>query len=431
MAARLEPCFTLPPARLDAAGAYARGTAVGGGRPPTRRSVAGPVRRVRRRAGATLRATAAPTAAGSAAAAAAEAAKEPSLLLLRVAAGLPVDRPPVWLMRQAGRYMAAFRAYSDKYPFRLRSETPDIAIELSLQPYRAYGMDATIMFSDILTPLPALGVEFDVVPGKGPVIASPLRDAAAVAAVMAEPLEPSEKLPFVGETLRALRRELEAQPTAVMGFVGAPFTLAAYAVEGRADKHLKVTKGMMSSTDGRAILHDLLAKLATSIGEYAVHQVDAGAHAVQLFDSWAHHLSPADYRVWALPYARTVAEAVRAAHPGVPVFFFANGSAGKLEDIAAVLGDVVDVVSLDWAVGMAAGRERLGRGLVAQGNSDPMVLYAGDDAAVRAEVYATCAAAGRGHILNLGHGVMQGTPEAAVGVYCDAARAFQYAEHGL
>ncbi|KAK1864361.1 hypothetical protein I4F81_006909 [Pyropia yezoensis] len=331
----------------------------------------------------------------------------------------------------AGRYMAAFRAYSEKYPFRLRSETPEIAIELSLQPYRAYGVDATIMFSDILTPLPALGVEFDVVPGKGPVIASPLRDAAAVAAVVATPLEPSTKLPFVGETLRALRRELETQPTAVMGFVGAPFTLAAYAVEGRADKHLKATKGMMASADGRAILHGLLAKLATSIGEYAVHQVDAGAHAVQLFDSWAHHLSPADYRVWALPYARTVAAAVRAAHPGVPVFFFANGSAGKLEDIAAALGNVVDVVSLDWGVGMAAGRERLGRDIVAQGNSDPMVLYTGDDVAVRAEVDATCAAAGRGHILNLGHGVMQGTPESAVGVYCDAARAFQYAERGL
>jgi len=334
-------------------------------------------------------------------------------------------------MRQAGRYMAAFRAYSERYPFRQRSETPDMAIELSLQPYRAFGVDATIMFSDILTPLPALGIEFDVVPGKGPRIASPLRDAAAVAAVAATPLDAPTKLPFVGATLRALRRELEAEPTAVMGFVGAPFTLAAYAVEGGADKHLKVTKRMMATPDGQAVLRPLLDALATAIGEYAVHQIDAGAHAVQLFDSWAHHLSPSQYRLWALPYARTVAAAVRAAHPGVPVLFFANGAGGKLEDIASTLGDVVDVVSLDWSVGMGAARRRLGADTVVQGNTDPMVLFAGDEAGVRAEVEAVCTAAGRGHILNLGHGVMQGTPEAAVGTFCDAARAFRYADHGL
>eukprot|EP00168_Porphyra_purpurea_P018080 TRINITY_DN6567_c1_g1_i1.p2 TRINITY_DN6567_c1_g1~~TRINITY_DN6567_c1_g1_i1.p2 ORF type:complete len:192 (-),score=45.46 TRINITY_DN6567_c1_g1_i1:269-844(-) len=141
----------------------------------------------------------------------------------------------------------------------------------------------------------------------------------------------------------------------------------------------KSPRGMMATADGRAVLRPLLEKMAAAVGEYAVHQIDEGAHAVQLFDSWAHHLSPAQYRAWALPYARTVAAAVRAAHPGAPVLFFANGAGGKLEDIAAALGDVVDVVSLDWSVGMAAARSRLGAATVVQGNSDPMVLFAGDE----------------------------------------------------
>lgn len=204
-------------------------------------------------------------------------------LLLRVLRGERGERTPVWLMRQAGRYMADFRAFSNKYPFRTRSETPEIATELSLQCWRKYGMDAVVMFSDILTPLPAMGVEFDVVEGTGPVIHAPLRTGAAIAAVEALTSAgvAGAKLPFVGETLQALRRETDGR-CALLGFCGAPFTLAAYCVQGgavgaAADKHALVTKGLMFEKP--ALLHGLLDKLATSMGYYACYQVNGATKA--------------------------------------------------------------------------------------------------------------------------------------------------------
>merc|ERR1711965_437345 len=180
-----------------------------------------------------------------------------------------MGRAPVWLMRQAGRYMAAFREYSNKYPFRERSETPEIAIELSLQPWKAYGTDGVIMFSDILTPLPAMGVEFDVIKGKGPVIADPLRTEEQIAA-LTKLEDPGEQLPFVGETLRSLRKETEGR-CSLLGFVGAPLTLAAYSVNGAANKHCFETKKMR--THRPDLLHKLIDHYATAIGTYACHQV--------------------------------------------------------------------------------------------------------------------------------------------------------------
>ena len=324
-------------------------------------------------------------------------------------------------MRQAGRYMADFRAYSDRIPFRERSETADIAVELSLQPWRAFKPDGVIMFSDILTPLPALGVEFDVVKGKGPVIEAPLRSKEAVAAL--KPLsDPDASLPFIRPVLSTLRAEVGSAST-VLGFVGTPWTLAAYAVEGKADKHCMATKTMMRRDP--ALLHAILAHLTDAMATYVIHQIDCGAQVVQLFDSWAHHLSPDQYSEFSLPYSERVIAAVKAARPATPLILHANGGTGKEALLAT---SKADVVGLDWSSTMAASRAAHGPSRILAGNVDPMELFGGDaaiEAAVtRCLVEADAGGAARGrHILNVGHGVAQGTPEGAVGHFCDLTRA--------
>ncbi|KAI8474824.1 MAG: uroporphyrinogen decarboxylase [Monoraphidium minutum] len=340
-------------------------------------------------------------------------------LLLRVARGEAAERTPVWLMRQAGRYMAAFREYSDKYPFRVRSETPEIAIELSLQarprPWRAFQPDGVIFFSDILTPLPALGIEFDVIKGKGPAIMTPVRDMDAVRRLRTLD-DPTASLAFTGETLSAIRREIDGQAT-LLGFVGTPWTLAAYAMEGKADRDCKATKTIMMHQP--AVLHAFLEHLTQALITYVGYQIESGAQVVQLFDSWAHHLSPSQFTEFSLPYANRVAEAVRAKYPHVPIIFHANGGTGKLEEMRA---SNADVIGLDWATTMTAARAGLGPAHKLQGNVDPMVLFGPHDV-IEAEVNKVLLEAGpRGHILNVGHGVVQGTPEESVGWFCELAR---------
>lgn len=343
-------------------------------------------------------------------------------LLLRVARGEQGERPPVWLMRQAGRYMAEFREYSNKYGFRHRSETPEIAIELSLQPWRAFKPDGVIMFSDILTPLPALGVEFDVVKGKGPVIANPVRTMDDVKALR-QLDDPDQSLPFIREILSSLRAEVDGQST-MLGFIGTPWTLAAYSMEGRSDRHLIKTKQIM--TQDPATLHAYLSHLADALAVYVCHQIDCGAQVVQLFDSWAHHLSPQQFLEFSHPYNERIIATVKAKYPDTPLIFHANGGVGKLE---AMKDSKADVIGLDWSTSMAEARAVLGPERVLQGNMDPMYLFAGEER-IRQEVANNVAAAGDGkHILNVGHGVVQGTPEENVGIFCDAARASVYAKN--
>lgn len=248
-------------------------------------------------------------------------------ILLRAARGEAVERTPVWLMRQAGRYMSAFREYSNKYEFRMRSETPEIATELSLQPWRAFGVDGVIMFSDILTPLPAMGVEFDVVRGSGPVIPAPLRTAADVAALT--PLDdPDAKLPFIRTILGDLRKETEGRST-LLGFVGAPFTLVAYSVEGSANRHCIHTKKMM--VQAPEVLHAALVHYADTVAKYACHQIECGAQCVQFFESWAHHLGAGQFAEFARPYANMAMAYVKRQHPDVPLVYYANGGSPYLE----------------------------------------------------------------------------------------------------
>jgi uroporphyrinogen decarboxylase len=339
--------------------------------------------------------------------------------LLRAARGEVLDRPPVWMMRQAGRYMKEYRDLRDKYPsFRDRSEIPELAIEISLQPFRAFQPDGVIMFSDILTPLPGIGIPFDIIEHRGPVIDPPIRSQEQINKL--QPLEPESKLPFIREILQTLRREVGDRAT-VLGFVGAPWTLAAYAIEGKSSKDYTIIKSMAFSEP--AMLHQFLEKLADAIAIYLRYQIDCGAQVVQMFDSWAGQLSPQDFETFALPYQQRVVQQVKATHPDTPMILYINGSAGILE-LMAKTG--VDIVSVDWTVDMAVARQRLGGNIGVQGNLDPCVLFGSKDF-IRDRIFDTVRKAGKGgHILNLGHGVLQNTPEENVAFFFETAKSFKY-----
>eukprot|EP00598_Pedospumella_elongata_P013232 CAMPEP_0185000208 /NCGR_PEP_ID=MMETSP1098-20130426/67570_1 /TAXON_ID=89044 /ORGANISM="Spumella elongata, Strain CCAP 955/1" /LENGTH=363 /DNA_ID=CAMNT_0027527347 /DNA_START=112 /DNA_END=1203 /DNA_ORIENTATION=+ len=337
-------------------------------------------------------------------------------LLIRTLKGLPVERTPVWLMRQAGRYMADFRKFSEKYAFRDRSETPEIAIELSLQPWRRFGVDGVILFSDILTPLPAIGIDFTIVPGQGPKILKPLRSGDNIRSLSAI-VDTERQVPFLGPTLKALRKETEGR-TALIGFIGAPWTLAAYSVEGGHSKLCTKFKRMCLEDPALATL--LLEKLADSLCTYASYQIESGAQILQIFESWAHHLSQEQFVLFAKPYAARIARYLKEKHPDVPVVYFANGGSVYLQE-QLDLG--ADALAVDWRISMQQARAVVGADTVLTGNVDPMVLY-GSEANIRSAVGKCIEQAGRGgkHVLNLGHGVEKDTPEHAVQIFVDAAR---------
>ncbi len=335
--------------------------------------------------------------------------------LLRAARGEILERPPVWMMRQAGRYMKAYRDLRDRYPaFRDRSEKPELAIEISLQPFRAFQPDGVIMFSDILTPLPGIGIPFDIIESRGPVIDPPIRTLEQIRQL--HPLQPEESLPFVGETLRALRQEVGDRAT-VLGFVGSPWTLAAYAIEGKSSKDYSTIKRMAFTEP--AILHELLGKLSDAIATYVRYQIDSGAQVVQLFDSWAGQLTPQDYDVFALPYQQRIVQQVKATHPDTPLILYISGSAGVLERMGQT---GVDIVSVDWTVDMAEARQRLGAEMGVQGNIDPCALFGSKDF-IRDRILDTIQKAGRSkHILNLGHGILPTTPEENAAFFFETAK---------
>jgi uroporphyrinogen decarboxylase len=339
--------------------------------------------------------------------------------LLRAARGEILERPPVWMMRQAGRYMKVYRELRDKYPsFRERSENPELAIEISLQPWHAFQPDGVIMFSDILTPLPGLGIPFDIVESKGPLIEPSIRTREQINQL--RPLEPETSLPFIKTILQSLRQEVGNNST-VLGFVGAPWTLAAYAIEGKSSKNYSIIKGMAFSQP--EILHQFLSKIAEAIAVYVRYQIDCGAQVVQMFDSWAGQLSPQDYEVFALPYQQQVVKQVKATHPHTPLILYISGSGGVLERMGK---SGVDIVSVDWSVDMAEARQRLGREMKVQGNIDPGVLF-GSPEFIRDRIFDTIGKAGKGgHILNLGHGVLVGTPEENVRFFFETAKQVSY-----
>ncbi len=314
-----------------------------------------------------------------------------------------VDRPPLWIMRQAGRYLPEYRELKARSSFLDMCRTPELAVEVSLQPLRRFALDAAIVFSDIIIPLQALGCEMTFDPG--PRFARPVRTRADVDGLVPRPV--AEVVPFVGEAVRLLRRELDGR-TPVIGFCGAPWTLAAYLAEGEGREGFGAVKEMMARDPGT--LERLLDRLATLMSEYLNLQIHSGAQAVQIFDSWAGILSPADYRRFALPAARKLVAGLDRAH--VPVIYFAVASGHLLEDS---LGTGADVLGLCWRTPLDEARRRTGARVALQGNLDPHALL-GPPEHVRARALEVLEAAGDGpgHIMNLGHGILPGTPIASV-----------------
>ncbi len=311
----------------------------------------------------------------------------------------PPAHPPVWFMRQAGRSLPEYRAVRRSVPMLESCRRPELITEITLQPVRRYGVDAAILFSDIVVPLAAVGLDVDIKPGVGPVVARPVRTRADLDRLPA--LEPGH-VPYVREAVRALVAELGDTP--LIGFAGAPFTLASYLVEGGPSRDLTTTKALMYG-DPR-LWADLLDRLAVISGEFLKVQVAAGARAVQLFDSWVGALGAADYRRFVRPASAAALDAVRRAFPDVPRIHFGVGTGELLAEMAAAGADVIGV---DFRVPLAEASRRVGPEHAVQGNLDPALLFAPWE--VLAERVRATVESGRrapGHVFNLGHGVPPG-----------------------
>jgi len=332
---------------------------------------------------------------------------------LRTCRGEPVDRPPVWLMRQAGRYLPEYRAVRQGVTFMEMCRDVERAVEVSLQPIDLVGAEAVILFQDIFTPIPSLGIEVDFAPG--PTIADPIRTRAQVDALEAGDL--AKDVDFVVEILQRLRDALKERRIPLLGFAGAPFTLAAYLIQGQGSKDFSVVKHMLQrEPETVAALMDKLAALSI---DYLKLQIEAGAQAVQLFDTWAGLLDAESYRRWILPAHKRVIEGVRGL--GAPFILYVNNGAHVVDEMVEA---GPDVISLDWRVDLAGTAARHGARVSLQGNLDPCWL-----SAPRERIFEMVrklfedAKPARGHVLNLGHGCLPDTPVEGVRAFTDAARA--------
>jgi uroporphyrinogen decarboxylase len=327
-------------------------------------------------------------------------------LLVRAARREPVERTPVWFMRQAGRSLPEYRAIRERHEFFEINRSAELTAEVTLQPVRRHGVDAAVMFADIMTPVVAMGAGVELVEGVGPVVAEPVRSLAAVERLQVP--DPGETVRPVLDAIGIVRRELSPEQ-AVVGFCGGPFTVAGYLVEGRPSRDFAVTKALMYNEP--AVWAALMEKLASTFAVYAVAQAEAGADVVQLFDSWVGALSPADYAEFAAPWSGRVLAAL--AGSGVPTIHFGTGASTLLPAIARAGGDVI---GLDWRVRLDDGWVAAGPDRAVQGNLDPAALL-GPWERVEAEARDVLARAGGrpGHIFNLGHGVLPGTDPAVLG----------------
>lgn len=308
---------------------------------------------------------------------------------------------PVWFMRQAGRYMSEYRALRARYSLLDICRQPELAVAVTLQPVDVIEVDAAILFSDLLLPFTPLGLDFDFIKGEGPSVERPIRSADDVERLRT--VEPRQALGHVLETIRILRGELDGR-VPLIGFGGAPFTLAAYAIEGGPSTTYTHTKAFMYSQP-RA-WHRLCERFASLIADYMHAQIEAGVQAVQIFDSWAGALSRSDYREFALPHTKRIFDSLK--DSGVPLIHFGVGTAAILREIAEAGGDVIGV---DWRLPLDEAWEMLGSGRGVQGNLDPTLLLGPADRTLAAASDVLRRAAGRpGHVFNLGHGVLPSTP---------------------
>jgi len=320
----------------------------------------------------------------------------------------PVDRTPVWIMRQAGRYLPEYRKVRAEVDFLTLTKTPDLAAEVTLQPIRRFGMDAAILFSDIMTPVEGMGVSLDFAPG--PVIEQPIRSPAQVDALRVP--HPEESVPFVLETVRILSRELP-DSVPLIGFAGAPFTLFCYLVQGQGSKTFTEAKGFLFAEPEAS--RRLLDKLADTMIGYLGAQANAGARALMLFDSWAGLLGPEAYETFAFPAVRRVMESLGSLD--LPLIYFPNQGATLLE---TVRDSGSDVVGVDWRLPLSRARAILGPDVAVQGNLDPAALFASRDELGR-QIDRVLAEAGPapGHVFNLGHGIERTTDPDAVAFLVD------------
>ncbi|OZI54151.1 uroporphyrinogen decarboxylase [Bordetella genomosp. 4] len=347
-------------------------------------------------------------------------------VFLRALLRQPVPYTPVWLMRQAGRYLPEYNATRARAgSFMGLAQNPDYAAEVTLQPLARYDLDAAILFSDILTVPHAMGLGLDFAPGEGPRFARPLRTEGDVAQLAVPDMD---SLRYVFDAVTVIRRELDGR-VPLIGFAGSPWTIACYMVEGRGSADYRLIKTMLYSRPD--LLHRILDINAQATQQYLNAQIQAGAQAVMLFDSWGGVLADGLFQQFSLAYTRKVVSGLIRQHEGrqVPVIVFTKGGGLWLEDIAAC---GCDAVGLDWTVNLGRARQRLGDAVALQGNLDPMTLFGGSEA-IRAEVRRTLDAfgpvGGGGHVFNLGHGISQHTPPEAVTALVDEVHAYSRLFH--
>jgi len=312
----------------------------------------------------------------------------------------PVDATPVWFMRQAGRYMPEYRAIREKYTLIEICQHPELAAEVTMQPIRALGVDAAILFADILLPVIPLGLDLEFAKGEGPIIRSPVRTLDDVRAM--KPFDAESDLGYVMDAIRILHGTLGGVP--LIGFCGAPFTVASYIIEGSSSREFLKTKTMMYSAP--EVFHALMEKLSAVLSDYLVAQIHAGAQVVQVFDSWVGALSPADYETFVLPYSQKVLKSAEATN--IPVIHFGTNTTTLLQLMKRAGGSVL---GLDWRLPLDDGWKLIGHDRAVQGNLDPATLFA-PLPEIKARVHDILRRAdGRpGHIFNLGHGILQNTP---------------------
>lgn len=331
--------------------------------------------------------------------------------LLRACNRQPVDATPIWLMRQAGRYMSEYRALRERYTILEIIKNPDLATEVTLQPIKAFDLDAAIIFADILTILEGMGLPLEFAKGEGPIIDRPVRTAADVEALRLRPAE--DALSFTLEAIKQVRGELDGK-VPLVGFSGAPFTLASYAIEGGSSRNYVTAKTLMYEQP--AVWHQLMDKLAIAVGDYLQAQIRAGAQAVQLFDSWVGALGPYDYETYVLPHSQK-AIALATQDTDVPLINFSTNTGTMLPLLKQAGGSVM---SVDWRVELPEAWAQVGDNVAIQGNLDPVLLFAPIPEIKKQAARILDSVQGKpGHIFNLGHGILQHTPVAHVAALID------------
>jgi len=320
---------------------------------------------------------------------------------LRACRGGKVEYTPVWLMRQAGRYLPQYQQVRANIDFITLCKTPELAAEITLQPVDILGVDAAILFSDILIPVEAMGMHLEFSDKSGPILSDPVRNESTVEKLSIPDTE--EDMPFIVETIKILREKLKDK-VPLIGFSGAPFTLATYMIEGGSSKNFFHTKRMMLQNN--RVFNQLMEKLTVTVISYLSAQIKAGVQAVQLFDTWAGVLAPLDYKESVLPFVKKAISEVK--REGAPIIYFVNDCAGILKEVKKLGADVIGV---DWKIDIADAIELLGREVVVQGNLDPYALFLSkEELEERVKDIVGKGEAAKGHIFNLGHGVLPETP---------------------